>query len=104
MASDGSFDRHWSTELMGIGWRIQCSHSSAYVEGYFASTSLGANSYRAELLGIYAIIVFLSLIEEVCTPSTSTSANMFCDNLRAIELSASLQAHIHPKKKHINVL
>lgn len=104
LVSDGSFNRLWSTRLMGVGWRIQCSATSAFVESYFASESDQANAYRAELLGIYALLAFLSIVESVHPISLPCSASIFCDNERAIDLSAALRSHIHPKRKNSDVL
>lgn len=103
-ASDGSFNRLWSPTLMGVGWKIQCSVSLESVEGYFASESVHADAYRDELLRIYALLAFLSVMENVYSLSLPASASIFCDNERAIEISAALTLYIHPKRKHSDIL
>lgn len=103
LVSDGSYNRHLSTSLMGVGWRVQCSSSHKFLEGAFATSCPDANSYRAELLGLYALLCLLEAILQCYSP-TSPKAIIYCDNLCAIDLLSGLGNYIHPKKKHSDIL
>ena len=88
---------------MGIGWRIQCSSSMEFIKGSFASQCQDGNSYRAELLGIYALLVILHTTIKLHSPQ-HPSGILYCDNESAIKLISSLTFHIHPQHKHSDVL
>ena len=81
--TDGSYDRIRAPTVSGAGWVIYCTKSKRMLKAYFHEVSKGANSYRAEQLGLCAIHNFMSALEEFYQVGTWHS-KICCDNQSAL--------------------
>jgi hypothetical protein len=63
--TDGSFNPKLNKRTSGAGWLIYCTaEERILVEGSFAEDHEKAGSYRGELLGLLALHLFVSAVQQ----------------------------------------
>ncbi len=93
--TDGSYDRKRAPTLSGVGWIIFCQHSGKRLVGSFWEKSSSASSYRAELLGLCSLHLLAQALSEFYKVS-GWKATLWCDNLRALQLSSHAPKSYQP--------
>jgi len=93
--TDGSYDRKRAPTISGVGWIIFCQHTGKRLVGSFWERNPSASSYRAELLGLCSLHLFVQAISEFYQIS-GWKATLSCDNLRALQLSSHERRRIKP--------
>lgn len=83
--TDGSYDVHRSPDISGAGWIAYDTASGRRFACSFAERSNQAGSYRAELLGLCSIHLFLLAIESTTAVTSKHPIKICCDNLKALE-------------------
>jgi hypothetical protein len=93
--TDGSYDRKRAPVLSRVGWIIFCQHTGKHLVGSFWEKSSSASSYRAELLRLCSLHI-LALALSKFYKISDWKATLYCDNLRALQLSSQERRHIKP--------
>ena len=96
--TDGSYDRKRASDLSGVGWIIFCKSTGFRITGSFWEKSISATSYRAELLGLFALNFLAWAVAEFYKLDGWT-AMLCCDNKRALEKSSNDRSRIRPSAK-----
>ena len=81
--TDGSYNREVAPHVSGAGWLVYCTRCGKKLFGYFSERSPHAGSYRAELLGLLAIHIFLAALEQFYDLPWS-AGKICCDNQGAL--------------------
>ena len=81
--TDGSYDRKRATCISGAGWIIYCTVSGRLLRGEFNKFSREASSYRAELLGLCALYLLATALEEFYDIG-EWNGKLCCDNKNAL--------------------
>ena len=92
--TDGSYDIHRSPMISGTGWIVLDTSSNRHFACSFAEYSHLAGSYRAELLGLLSIHVFLRALELTSGCKFTRSTTIACDNLKALNNASELRRRI----------
>ena len=77
---DGSYKPSQTTQGIAAAWAIEAASSGHKVEGVVAIDGHRGSSYRAELLGVQAVIMALLYVETVNPGYAKGSINIGCDN------------------------
>eukprot|EP00956_Cyclotella_meneghiniana_P027633 scaffold62402_cov42-Cyclotella_meneghiniana.AAC.1 len=105
LVTDESYNRKVDSRVCGAGWLVHCTKlSKTVLEGSFYYTGDGAGSYRGELLGLLAIHVFLSRLEDFYGFEGGHSAQIACDNLSGLFKSKEKRKKIPPGSKNADIL
>lgn len=103
--TDGSFNVHRSPDISGAGWIVLDTESGRRFACSFAERSANAGSYRAELLGLYSIHLFLLAMEQTYPTTVHTKSNTIsCDNLKALEKASEQRRRIPTWMKAPDIL
>ncbi len=86
--TDGSYNSKTAPEVSGVGWIVHDGKSGRQWKCSFIEISPAANSYRAELLGLYAIHVFISTFIHHFSLHTPSKTKLRCDNKMALRCSS----------------
>ena len=100
---DGSFQPRRSTSRGGAAWAIVCTVTNNKVIGYLPTTSSDANSYRAELFGIYAGLGY-TLATTQLHQITQGSIQVYCDNELAVKQSQLTNVRLRQTTQQADVL
>ena len=101
---DGSFQPHLISNGMSTSWVIESTDQQHRIEGYCCIADDAADAYRAELLGIYAIINAVYFIEESCAQQFQGILNIGCDNEKAGHKSMIDDPKVSITHKHMDLL
>ena len=102
--TDGSYNQACAPDISGAGWIVKDCTTNRRWACTFYEVSNHANSYRAELLGLYSIHVFilaLSIYFELLQHST---VKLRCDNKGALRTSSRKHKRIRPTSKCADIL
>ena len=91
--TDGSYNKDVAPLISGAGWILFCTRTKQRLYGSFFEVSPNAGSYRAELLGLLAIHLLASAIEQYFGLSASTAV-IACDNKGALFKSKEYRRRI----------
>ena len=97
--TDGSYDEHRGPRFSGAGWVVKDTATNRYLACSFAEWSLLAGSYRAEVLGLCSIHVFILALQQAFRLTTNTPITISCDNLRALNKASCLPRRIPANAK-----
>ena len=101
---DGSYKPKLLPTGATAAWVIENSMSSNSVKGAVATAGIGADAYRCELLGIYAILSAISYIERYNKFFTTGRLRVGCDNLQAGRIASILSPTVPPSAKHFDLI
>lgn len=101
--TDGSYDPKRAPNVSGAGWLVYCTTTRLMLRGSFYEVSSSANSYRGELLGLCAIHLLASALEEFFDVG-EWSGKICCDNKAALFLSSRIGRRIKPSAKCADIL
>ena len=96
--TDGSYNWKRAADLCGVGWIIFCSMTGLRLTGTFWERSPAASSYRAEMLGLCALHIFVRALSEFYKIQ-EWEATVGCDNKRALEQSSYTCCRIGPSAR-----
>ena len=100
---DGSFQPTKSATRGGAAWVIICTATNNKVIGYLPTPSSDANSYRAELTGIYAGLGYI-LATTILHHISHGSLHVYCDNELAVKQSHPTNARLRQTTQHADIL
>lgn len=102
--TDGSHNPKCAPEISGAGWIVKdCTTNRRWACSFF-EISDRANSYRAELLGLYSIHVFILALSTYFELPKSTTTKLRCDNKGALRTSSRRHKRIRPSSKCADIL
>jgi hypothetical protein len=102
--TDGSHNPKCASEVSGAGWIVKDFTTNRRWACSFYEISEHANSYRAELLGLYSIHVFIMALAKYFELLQSTTIKIRCDNKGALRTSSRLNKRIRPSSKCADIL
>ena len=94
--TDGSFDEKKSATLCSAGWILYDTTTNTRLAGSFCEYSMGAGSYRGEVLGLCALQLLLLALEEWYHLSDNPTLTIYCDNEKAGERAQTQSRRIKP--------
>ncbi len=100
--TNGSYDRKKAADLLGVGWIIFCKTTGRRLTGSFWERSTMVSLFRAEMLGLCMLHLLARAISEHYAIGRWT-AEMGCDNKRALTLSSHHNRRICPSAKCANI-
>ena len=103
LVADGSYDRKRAPNVSGAGWVIYCTQTQRLLRGFFYELSDSASSYRAEQLGILALL-HLSLALEEFYDVKNWHGKLCCDNQSALYQASKKLIRIRPGAKGADIL
>ena len=102
--TDGSHNPKCAPDISGAGWIVKdCTTNRRWACSFF-EISRHANSYRAELLGLYSIHVFILALSTYFTALQSSTVKLRCDNKGALRTSSRRHKRIRPSSKCADIL
>ncbi len=101
--TDGSYNRKRAANISGAGWVVWCKDAQRILRCKFYEVSESASSYRAEQLGICAIHLFITALEEFYTIGP-WHGTFCCDNLTALNLASWKIRRIRPGASCADIL
>ena len=101
---DGSYKPLQHNKAIAAAWVIESNCSKHQIRGKVAITSISADAYRGELLGIYTILTTLLLLEKEHQPSTAWKLRIGCDNEKAGWMSEAISANVKSSCKHMDLV
>ena len=103
--ADGSYMRKLASDVDGAGWLIYCRRRRQIIlKGSMAERNSMAGSYRGELLGLLAIHVWVTALEEYYGLPAGNRGTVACDNLGALNRCQKRRKKISPRSKHADIL
>ena len=102
--TDGSHNPLCAPNISGAGWIVKDCMTNRKWSFSFYEVSDRANSYRAELLGLYAIHTFILALTKYLTIPESATVNVRCDNKGALRTSSRKYKRIRPSSKCADIL
>lgn len=102
---DGSYTPLSAPDISGAGWIVKdCSTNRRWACSFY-EVSEHANSYRAELLGLYSIHdVFVLALSKYFELLNNTTVKLRCDNKGALRTSSWHHKRIQPTSKCADIL
>ena len=100
---DGSYQPKLSTTSGAAAWTIECTQTKQRIISVLPSTTIEANAYRSELIGLYASLAFVLAITDLYNIKEG-SLLAGCDNETGLYLSSLINDRVSPKQKHSDVL
>ena len=102
--TDGSYMREVFPDVCSAAFVLECSRGRGRIFGSFPEQSVGANAYRAELLGLMAVHLILVAVSRIHTDLTG-HVEIYSDCLGALGRVLNLPAARIPAKcKHADIL
>lgn len=102
--TDGSHNPKCAPDVSGAGWIVKDCTTNRRWACSFYEISDHANSYRAKLLGLYSIHVFILALSKYFELLQSTTIKLRCDNKGALRTSSRWNKRIHPSSKCADIL
>ena len=102
--TDGSYNSKIAPDVSGSGWIACDSGSSRRWACSFYEVSSSATSYRAELLGLYSIHVFIKTLLRHFEQLAQHQAKVRCDNKNALRSSSRKNQRIRATSKCADIL
>lgn len=102
--TDGSYNPSCSPDICAAGWFVHDKMTNKRWSCSFYELSDLANSYRAELLGLYSIHVFILALATYFDRLESSTVNVRCDNKGALRASSRKFKRIRPTSKCADIL
>lgn len=82
--TDGSYNKQLCSNLSGAGWIVYDKLTKRKFACSFSEWSVNAGSYRAELLGLCSLHLFMLAVQQAFNMQTSWEAEVSCDNEKAL--------------------
>ena len=102
--TDGSHNPLCASDISGAGWIVKDSTTNRkWACSFYEVTDL-ANSYRAELLGLYSIHTFILALTRYFTLLNTATVDLRCDNKGALCTSSRKYKCIRPSSKCADIL
>lgn len=102
--TDGSHDPKRAPDISGAGWVVVDTTSDRRWACSFYEVSKYANSYRAELLGLYSIHTFIHALTLHYPLIQNSHVKLRCDNKGALRTSSRKHKRIRPTSKCADLL
>ena len=102
--TDGSHDPKRAPNISGAGWIVFDTQTSRKWKCSFVEYSPHASSYRAELLGLYSIHVFIGVLTAHHSIGSTHSTTIYCDNERALDMSSKKNLKVRAGAKCADIL
>lgn len=102
--TDGSHNPLCAPDVSGAGWIVKDCTTNPRWACSFYELSDNANSYRAELLGLYSIHVFIFALSKYFELLQSTTVKIWCDNKGALRTSSWQNKRIRMLSKCADIL
>ena len=102
--TDGSYNPLAAPDISGAGWIVKDCTTNRQWACSFYEVSENANSYRAELLGLYSIHVFVHALSRYFELLDTTTIKLRCDNKGALRTSSRRHKRIRPSSKCADIL
>ena len=100
----GSYMRELYPNVCSTAFIFECTNGTGRLIGSFPETTVSANRYRGELLGLMAIHIILRSVNETA-PALSELVMIISNCLRAIGRVEHLPPHRIPSRcKHLDIL
>ena len=101
---DGSYKPKLSKYGISAAFKIQGVEESEYIKGTCCISGTSADSYRGELLAIYALLTTLKYIEDHNRTYSKGSISIYCDSLEVVKISNKNNTVVKMKKKHNDLI
>ena len=101
--TDGSYIKNSAPDLCSAGWVLACRRTCRYIAGTLVERSPWANSFRGELLGMLAIMLFLLAVEEY-HEVVSSGTQAYCNCKGVITTFEKKEKRVATCKKKGNIL
>ena len=101
---DGSYKPMQHNKAIAAAWVIESKCLRYQLKGKVATTSITADAYRGELLGIYSILTALLMLEQKHQPIEPWKLRIGCDNERAGWISGAKVMTVKPSCKHMDLV
>jgi len=102
--TDGSYDGHRAPDISGAGWIVLDTTTDRRWACSFIKVSPSANSYRAELLGLYSIHIFIHALFTHFQLKSVPQVKLRCDNKGALRTSSRTTLRIRASSKCADIL
>ena len=101
--TDGSYIKKSALDLCSAGWVLACRRTCRYIAGMLVERSPWAISFRGELLGMLAIMLFLLAVEEY-HEVVSSGTQAYCDCKGVITTFKNKEKRVATGKKNGDIL
>ena len=101
--TDGSYDKKRAPNISGAGWLVHCTATGRQLKCNFFEVSPAASSFRAEMLGLCSIHIFILAIQKFYSIQEGHN-QIFCDSIGALNAVAWRRRRIKAGAKCADVL
>ena len=101
---DGSYKPKLNDKFITAAWIIEDDKSTSNISGTVATSGIISDSYRGELLGIYAILSIISYIEKYNHHFAIGNIKIECDNEKAGWISDKSNPTVSSTSKHFDLV
>lgn len=102
--TDGSYDGKRAPDISGAGWVVVDTTTDRRWACSFIEVSSSANSYRAELLGLYSIHIFIQALFTHYQLKSTSRIKLRCDNKGALRTASRTNLRIRASSKCADIL